>query len=66
MLNRYYVDASSLSIEERERIYSDLAQYCFITNIDLRHPGCYEAFLEEQYDLKSLIEFPDLCVVTRL
>ena len=66
MLNRYYVDASSLSVEERERIYSDLEHNCFITNIDLRHPGCYEAFLEDKYNLESLITFSDSCVVTRL
>ncbi len=66
MLNRYYVDASGLSINERDKVYSDLESICFITNIDLRRPGCYEAFLEDKYDLKSLITFPDSCIVTRL
>lgn len=66
MLNRYYIDASSLSAEARENIYSDLERKCFLVNMDLRHTGCYEVFLEDTYDLGSLVTFPDSCVVTRL
>lgn len=65
MLNRYCIDASSLPPEERDEVYQKLERVCFITNVDLKNIGCYEVFLEETYDLKSLIDFPNSCIVTR-
>ena len=65
-LNRYYVDASSLSQEERNNISDSLDRVCFMFSYDLNHIGCLEVFLEENYDLRTLAKLPDSCKITRL
>ncbi len=65
-LNRYYVDASVLPQKERERIKDSLDKICFMVNYDLKNIGCFEAFTEDSYDLRSLAKLPDSCRITRL
>lgn len=65
-LKRYYIDASGLPQKERKHIKDSLDKVCFMANYDMKNIGCFEAFIEENYDLQSLARLPDSCKITRL
>lgn len=64
MLNFYHIDTSNLTPNEREQIYQKLEKICYTIDFDVKNFAC-EVYLEKKYDLESLIDFPDSCIITR-
>lgn len=65
-LNRYYVDASCLSVEDRVALSKRIEQRAFTFAVHLGRVGCYDVYWDGTHDLREVLEIPDSCEVTLL
>ena len=65
-LKRYYINAQSLSLTEREALFTKIDRLSFITSVDVKNIGCFEVFWDSHEDIKKVVAFPPGCTITPL